>query len=103
MWLEDAGANNREIFEVLLATTEAFGNAIEHPHQPRSPIVDVEVTINDDAVAISIRDHGSWGSEQTRKEQGGLGLVLMEELMDTIQVDAFDHGTTVTMQRHLMR
>jgi anti-sigma regulatory factor (Ser/Thr protein kinase) len=103
MWLEDAGANNREVFEVLLATTEAFANAVEHPHEPRTHVVDVEGMITDDAVTISIRDHGSWGSEQARKDEGGLGLVLMGELMDGVQVDPFEDGTTVTMQRRLVR
>ena len=58
-------------------------------------------TITDRTVTISIRDYGTWSSEQTRKEDGGLGLVMMEELMNTVQVKRALGGTTVTMRRRL--
>jgi anti-sigma regulatory factor (Ser/Thr protein kinase) len=100
-WLEDLSASDREIFEVLMATTEAFANAVEHPHEPTSHLVDVEGSLTDGRVTISIRDYGTWQSEQARKEQGGLGLMLMEALMDVVQVECVLDGTTVTMHRHL--
>ena len=87
--------------EILLATTEAFANAVEHPQDPTSHLVDVTGAITDHTVTISIRDYGTWKSEQTSKEEGGLGLLLMEVLRDTVQVDAFEGGTTVRMQRRL--
>jgi anti-sigma regulatory factor (Ser/Thr protein kinase) len=100
-WLEDAGASKTDTFEVLLATTEAFTNAVEHPHQPTSQLVDVEGSITDHTITLSIRDYGTWQDERTRKEQGGIGLVLMEALMDTVRVECFLDGTTVTMRRRL--
>jgi anti-sigma regulatory factor (Ser/Thr protein kinase) len=100
-WLEDVGASKSEVFEVLLATTEAFANAVEHPHEPTSHLVDVEGSLTDGRVTISIRDYGTRQSEQARKEQGGLGLMLMEALMDVVQVECVLDGTTVTMHRHL--
>jgi anti-sigma regulatory factor (Ser/Thr protein kinase) len=99
--LEDVSASKSEVFEVLLATTEAFANAVEHPHEPTSHLVDVEGSLTDGRVTISIRDYGTWQSEQARKEQGGLGLMLMEALMDVVQVECVLDGTTVTMHRHL--
>jgi anti-sigma regulatory factor (Ser/Thr protein kinase) len=101
MWLEEAGVNSGEVFEVLLAMTEAFANAVEHPRQPRSHLVDIEGAISDHSVTVSIRDYGTWEDEQTRKENGGLGLVMMGHLMDAVRVDCFVDGTTVTMQRRL--
>jgi anti-sigma regulatory factor (Ser/Thr protein kinase) len=101
MWLEEAGVDRSEIFEVLLAMTEAFANAVEHPREPRSHLVDVEGVISDDSVTVSIHDYGTWQDEQARKENGGLGLVMMEHLMDAVRVDCFRDGTTVTMQRRL--
>jgi anti-sigma regulatory factor (Ser/Thr protein kinase) len=100
-WLEDVGARKSEVFEALLATTEAFTNAVEHTHEPTSHLVDVEGSLTGDCFTISIHDYGTWQSEQARKEQGGLGLVLMEALMDTVQVNCDVDGTTVTMQRRL--
>lgn len=101
MWLEEAGATKTEIFEVLLAVTEAFANAIEHPHEPRSELVDIDGAIDDHSVTVSIRDYGTWEEERTRKDDGGLGLVMMEHLMDAVRIECFAGGTTVTMRRSL--
>ena len=54
----------------------------------------------DGCVAISIRDYGTWQSEAARKE-GGLGLVMIDALMDIVQVERALDGTTVTMRRRL--
>ena len=101
VWLGEAGATEREIFEVVLATTEAFANAVEHPNQPRRHLVDIEGGMSDDALTVSIRDYGTWDGAHTPKEDGGLGLVMMERLMDAVRVECFVDGTTVTMQRRL--
>jgi anti-sigma regulatory factor (Ser/Thr protein kinase) len=42
--------------------------------------------------AISIRGYGA---------RGGLGLTIMDELMDSVVVEPFEDGTTVTMHRRL--
>src|SRR5437773_1055618 len=103
MWLEESGASKQESFEVLLATTETFANAVEHPQEPTAHLVDVEGTITaDQAVTISIRDYGTWQSDQTGgREQGGFGQVLMEKLMDGVRVECSVDGTTVTLRRRL--
>jgi anti-sigma regulatory factor (Ser/Thr protein kinase) len=101
MWLEEAGASKQETFDVLLATAEAFANAVEHPQEPTAHLVDVEGTITDQAVTISIRDYGTWQSDQTPKAEGGFGQVLMEKLMDGVRVECSVDGTTVTMRRRL--
>ena len=95
------GACKSEVLDVLLAATEAFTNAVKHPHEPSSHLVDVSGSITDGHLTLSIHDHGTWQSEQTHKEQGGLGLVLIEALMDTVQIRCDVEGTTVTMQRRL--
>jgi anti-sigma regulatory factor (Ser/Thr protein kinase) len=100
-WLEDAGASNREIFDILIATTEAFANAVEHPHEPTSHLVDVEGSFTDGCVTISIHDYGTWQSDAARKEDGGLGLAMIEALMDAVQVECDADGTTVTMRGRL--
>jgi anti-sigma regulatory factor (Ser/Thr protein kinase) len=99
-WLEDAGASKTEVFEIVLAATEAFANAIEHPQRPSSDLVEIEGTIAHSTVGISIRDYGRWQDEWS-KEDGGLGLAIMDELMDSVVVEPFKDGTIVTMQRQL--
>jgi anti-sigma regulatory factor (Ser/Thr protein kinase) len=101
MWLEDAGATRTETFEVLLATTEAFTNAVKHPQQPTRRLVDIEASITDHTVRVSIRDYGTWQGKETRKDGGGMGLALMEHLMDAVRVECFLNETTVTMHRRI--
>jgi anti-sigma regulatory factor (Ser/Thr protein kinase) len=101
MWLGQAGANDREMFEVLLATTEAFTNAVQHPQEPTSHLVEITGSITDHTVSVSIRDYGTWNGEPTRKEWGGRGMDLIEHLMDGVRVQRLLDGTTVTLRRRL--
>jgi anti-sigma regulatory factor (Ser/Thr protein kinase) len=100
-WLNEAGATDRELFEIQLAVTEAFANAVEHPEEPTSHLVEIEGTVTNRTVAFSVRDYGRWQDEPSAKEEGGLGLAIMEELMDSVVVESFEDGTIVTVQRQL--
>jgi anti-sigma regulatory factor (Ser/Thr protein kinase) len=108
-WLNEAGATGRELFEIQLAVTEAFANAVEHPEDPTSHLVEIEGTVTNRTkgtftnrtVALSVRDYGRWQDESSDREEGGLGFAIMEELMDSVVVEPFEDGTTVTMHRHL--
>jgi anti-sigma regulatory factor (Ser/Thr protein kinase) len=101
LWLDENGASTKDAFEVLLATAEAFSNAVEHPTESRSGLVDINGTITEDVLTISIRDYGHWQSDTTQKEDGGLGLVLMSIVMDAVEFGRGADGTTVTMRRRL--
>jgi len=100
-WLQDAGAAPHELFEIQLAVTEAFANAVEHPEEPTSHLVEIKGKVTNRRVALSIRDYGRWQDESSAKENGGLGLAIMDTLMDSIVVEPFEEGTIVTMQRQL--
>jgi anti-sigma regulatory factor (Ser/Thr protein kinase) len=67
------GAKDEEIFDLSLASTEAFANAIEHPRQPRADVIEVEGSLNDRTITVTVRDHGSW-REQRRREERWLRL-----------------------------
>jgi anti-sigma regulatory factor (Ser/Thr protein kinase) len=100
-WLKQSGATGQELFEIQLAAAEAFANAIEHPEERTSHLVEIEGTITNGTVALSVRDHGRWQDESPAKEDGGLGLTIMDEFMDSVVIEPFQDGTTVTMQRRL--
>jgi anti-sigma regulatory factor (Ser/Thr protein kinase) len=90
-----------EVYEVSLATTEAFVNAVEHPHEPRAEVIEVDGSISDHTVSITMHDFGSWREERER-EEGGYGLPLMRRLMDTVDVDTGADGTSITLRRLLL-
>ena len=100
-WLRDAGALDRELFEIQLAATEAFSNAIKHPEERTSQLVEIEATATNRTVTLSVRDDGRWQHESSAKEDGGLGLSLMDALMDSVLIEPFQDGTIVTMHRQL--
>lgn len=101
-WLKEAGATGVELFEIQLAAIEAFSNAVKHPEERTSHVVEIEGTATNRTVTLSVRDYGRWQGESSAKEDGGLGLAIMDALMDSVVIEPFKDGTTVTMQRQLL-
>jgi PAS domain S-box-containing protein len=97
-WLREAGADPRESFEIVVACGEACSNAIQHAHGSRGTPLEVELTLAGGQVEFKVRDFGSWRHEPTG---GGLGLPLMEKLMDRVEVDRRTDGTVVRLRRRL--
>ena len=81
---------------------EAFANAVEHPYEPSSRVIEVQGDCADDVVTLVIHDFGSWRERRERKD-GGYGFPLMRRMMDTVDVQAEADGTTITLQRRLVR
>jgi len=102
LWLDELGARGDEVFDVALACTEAFANAVEHPHQPRTDVIDVAGCVKGRTITLTVHDHGSW-REQRQRAEGGYGFPLMRQLMHTVEVHTQLNGTVITMQRQLAR
>jgi PAS domain S-box-containing protein len=101
-WLEELGATPEEIFDVSLACSEAFANAIEHPLNADSSQIEVEGIVSHGELTLLIRDYGGWRDHRLRQE-GGLGLPLMRSLMGSVDVKRRSDGTTVVLRRRLER
>ena len=100
LWLTEQHAATDEIFDILLAATEAFNNATLHARQPRSIAVQVEASSSQGVVEIVVRDHGGW-QEDHLHAGAGLGLPFMHALMDTVDLQTTQAGTTVRLRRVL--
>ena len=95
-----------KIEEVKLALIEACINAFEHS-QSKDGLLKIDFDFEDDALTIVISDRGHGFDVQTieerrrrRREKGqrrGWGLTLIHELMDYVDIDSGQNGTTVTM------
>ncbi|SHM21839.1 SpoIIE family protein phosphatase [Cryptosporangium aurantiacum] len=102
-WLADHDVDKHDGFAIVLACSEAIGNAIEHGY--RGPVaaatgaVTISASIVDERVDVTIRDGGLWQPRETPPDRGR-GLMLMNRLMDEVTVDRGD-GTTVTMSRRV--
>jgi GAF domain-containing protein/anti-sigma regulatory factor (Ser/Thr protein kinase) len=101
-WLEELGADEIEIYDVLVAVTEAAANAVEHAYGPVDATFDVEAeAVGEGEVSVVIRDQGRW--RPPRGHNRGRGTLLMQELMDEFEVTTGEAGTVVRMTRRLAR
>ena len=64
-------------------------------------LFDKGVSVPDATVTVVVSDYGSWRSP--RGHDRGRGLKIIESAMDTVDVEAGDGGTRITMSRRLRR
>src|SRR5436190_15526707 len=76
LWLEELGAAEEVVLDLSLAASEAFANAVEHPHDPAARPIEVDGDFSDSTVTVTVRDFGSWGDRRQR-EEGGYGFRMM--------------------------
>lgn len=101
------GFNNSQIYHIKVAISEAVANAIEHGSDPTLPPGDsrnrVIVKLEDegDAVAAYVSDQGKFKSKLPTFQPGagyrGRGLFLMSALMDQVDIDESEKGTTLRL------
>lgn len=96
-WLDANGIPHDVAADVLLACGEACANAIEHGASGDDDIVEVSFEIDSTQRAVvTVRDRGQW-PESARVAQRGRGLQIMQSVMDVVDIDSGDDGTTVRL------
>ena len=88
-WLQAAGADENELFDITLSTSEAAANAIEHAYGAREASFTVRCDHDGQDVTVTVRDLGRWRTG--RRQGGGRGLEIMRSLSTTWR-------STATMQ-----
>ena len=95
--------------EINMALSEACINAFEHSGSNSD--IEIHFKISDDLLIIQVTDSGK-GFDKSKVDipnieekissdhKRGWGLKLIEELMDTVQFDSSEDGTTVTMTKN---
>jgi PAS domain S-box-containing protein len=101
-WLAARGANKDELDAILIACHEACSNSIEHGCHFGPGSVTVEADTGPAGVVLEVRDSGAW----VERPDGplpfrGHGLPLMEALVDAMEIERSDTGTTVRLRRKL--
>ncbi|NOK60414.1 MAG: hypothetical protein GFH27_549281n192 [Chloroflexi bacterium AL-W] len=111
-----AGLDEHASWQVQLAIDEAATNVIQHGYNGSEPgVVELSWQIDDDELSIVLRD---WGrqfnpddiptpdieSPLEERQVGGLGLYLMQQLMDNVHFEFDTHyGNLLTMTKRLQR
>ena len=99
------GLNDEQAAEIYMALIEACINAFEHSESDKQ--IEIHFKIKDDHLEIQVTDKGigfdkskvaipkieeKLGADYKR----GWGLQLIKELMDTVEFESTEKGTTVT-------
>src|SRR4051812_45776215 len=100
-WLGKWGAGPDVTYDIVVAVQEASANAIEHAYSPGGATFDVEAEHADGTITITVRDRGRWRA--ARGSHRGRGLSMMRALMESVDVDRGDAGTTIVLRRTLGR
>jgi PAS domain S-box-containing protein len=101
-WLSARGANKDELDAIQIACHEACSNSIEHGCHFGPGTVTVEADTRPEGVVLEVRDSGAW----VERPDGplpfrGHGLPLMEALVDSVDIERSELGTTVRLSRQL--
>jgi anti-sigma regulatory factor (Ser/Thr protein kinase) len=100
-WLEHSGATEQETFDVTLACSEAFANAVGNPLRPATLIIEIEATLNPNRMlTLIVRDYALARPERS-PEETSMFLRLMETLVESAETHARPDGATVVLRRHL--
>jgi anti-sigma regulatory factor (Ser/Thr protein kinase) len=98
-WLETLGASRVESSDVQTSCHEACSNAMEHGYRFREATIDVDGEFDGEEVRLTVTDHGGW--REKRDSDRGRGLDLIRALMDSVEVEPGESGTTVRMTKRL--
>ena len=94
------------IDEIQFAIIETCINAFEHSNSKDSTVT-VTYLLTDDELELKITDHGIGFVDKTKFLNGeararamqkrGWGLEIIREMMDDVDIESDDEGTTITM------
>jgi anti-sigma regulatory factor (Ser/Thr protein kinase) len=98
-WLAGHGASENEIYDITVAVQEAAANAVEHAYAPGTAAFSVDAANEEGAIVVTVTDRGRW--REARGQNRGRGFPLMRGLMESVDVQPADHGTSVVLRRTL--
>ncbi|MEV4732729.1 ATP-binding protein [Saccharopolyspora sp. NPDC049426] len=97
-WARTAGLGDSLAGALALATYEAMANAVEHAYDGMPGPFDVEASLLDRGVEVTVTDHGTWRSPHDGDQERKRGLPLIHRLADEAVVCAGENGTRVRMR-----
>jgi anti-sigma regulatory factor (Ser/Thr protein kinase) len=105
VWLEDVGVSDRDAFDVTLACSEAFANAVGGRVGRGAAIVEVDAELDARRVlTIVVHEHARQGlgrSSERSREETRVFLRLMETLMESAESHARADGITLVLRKRL--
>ncbi|BFU44813.1 SpoIIE family protein phosphatase [Krasilnikovia sp. MM14-A1004] len=104
-WLQDLGVGEQDVAAMRHAVGELVTNGVEHAYagRPAGGITVVAELAPDGVVRIEVSDQGRWQDRPPAPSgrTGGLGLVLAEQLADSLRLRPSADGTTAEIRHSL--
>ncbi|HEX2240477.1 MAG TPA: ATP-binding protein [Actinomycetota bacterium] len=111
--LANAGIDPAQVFDCLIAVTEACTNALVHGRDcdGEEPAPEIVWDIRDSSATFWVRDfssarrsravHPAAGDSRVASEDSlqGMGIALMDDLMDHLEIRRGPAGTVVTLRK----
>ncbi|MEU8900352.1 ATP-binding protein [Nocardia sp. NPDC048505] len=95
-WLRTVLADERRVYDLVLAVSEACTNSVEHGHRGDGGLLRVRGVVEGARIRIRVSDSGTWLVHQGPAETDrGRGLELMRSLIPDVQIQTGQGGTVV--------
>jgi GAF domain-containing protein/anti-sigma regulatory factor (Ser/Thr protein kinase) len=98
-WLARCQVAQRVAEDIVLASSEACANAVEHAEHPTRTVFDLRAQKVGDEIVVSVRDYGRWREPRVGESDRGFGLTLIENMVDTVEITRLAGGTVVQLRR----
>ena len=97
---QSGGFNEKDVYNIQLATDEAASNIIEHSYEGVSDgVLEISCGVKKNTITIILTDHGksfdpsdipapNLKADLSERQIGGLGLYLMRKLMNEVRYEA---------------
>ena len=97
-WLRGHGIDDERAEDLVLAAHEAAMNTVEHAYGLTGGPLDLHAERDDEVIEVRVRDHGRWRAADPRREDRGRGETMMRRLVDEVEIERGDGGTTVRLR-----
>lgn len=110
-----AGFSYEAIEDLKIAVSEAITNSVKHAFKEEGGEITVDFLVYEDRLEVRVSDNGTSFDLESRKQEigpydvgedaemmriGGLGLFLIETLMDDVKL-YYDEGVSVVMTKYI--
>ena len=93
--------------DLKLALTEACSNSIRHAYRNGGGTVEVRYELGPDRLSIEVLDEGSGFDpeaavgDEDELDEGGLGIAIIRALVDELEIESSDSGSTLRLTKFL--
>lgn len=106
---EEQGFSSQKVADIQLAVDEAYTNIIKHAYKYDSDQnVIINLEFDDEKMVVTLTDHGlgfdigkykkpNLKKQIERKKRGGMGVYLIQKLMDEVSYHAKNHENVLRM------